>query len=469
MKNIIYIVLASAVMWGCGESFLELAPESNANANNFYQTQEDFDIAVNAAYATLYTFYAPDGPVSYCAEQMSDNATMYNVPGIQADRWAFKDYTLVPSNTEVYRLWKESYNLIFNLNIVLANIETADVPADYKAQVNGEMKFLRALYYFYMVQMWGDLPLVTTPVGADEAYDILRSPEEEVYGQVVADLNEAVANLPSHTSVSVPGKASKEAAQVLLGKVYLTLGDNGAAESILMEVYNKEFSLLNNYADLWQVENKNTVESIFEVQYLGGSPNYPYSPYWSAFTPTENFSITAYGGGMNMVTDDLYEEYEEGDPRRDASIYTGYTNETGDFIAIKFPKKWSDPDAAVVNGNELASNNFIVLRYADVLLMLSEASGDPKYLNEVRQRAGVPLYGTSGYPSDLYPTLDLAIEHERRSELALEFHRWFDLKRTDRAVPVLQSKGIPVTESTLLLPIPEVVIQQNPEISQNDY
>ena len=109
----------------------------------------------------------------------------------------------------------------------------------------------------------------------------------------------------------------------------------------------------------------------------------------------------------------------------------------------------------------------MVIRYADVLLMLAEASGDAAYLNQVRARAGVPLFGSAAYPSSAYPTLDLAIEHERRVELAIEFQRGFDLRRTNRAVPVLSAKGKPVTVEKLLLPVPEIVRQQNSAITQN--
>jgi hypothetical protein len=109
----------------------------------------------------------------------------------------------------------------------------------------------------------------------------------------------------------------------------------------------------------------------------------------------------------------------------------------------------------------------MILRYADVLLMLTEATGDVQYLNKVRTRAGLPLYGTASFPSAKYPTLDLAIEHERRMEFAMEFHRWFDLKRTGRAVTVLSAKGKPVNEDKLLLPIPQFARDQNPDLGQN--
>ena len=467
IKRILVVISLSVMAFGCKDDFLDLAPISNSNANNFYKTREDFELAVNAAYATLYTVYAPESSISY-TEQLSDNATLYNVAGIQADRWAFKDYSLRTSNVEVYRFWQENYKSLFSVNIVLDKIETASLDEAYKDQVKAQMRFLRGLYYFNMVQLWGDIPLVTKPLSAEESYKVLRSPVAEVYKLITEDLQYAADKLPLASAVTAPGKASKGAAQTLLGKVYLAQNNKTAAAQILQEVVNsKQYDLLPQYASLWVVTNKNTKESIFEIQYKGGAGN-PYSNYWTAFAPTENFVLTQFGGGMNQVTDDLYNEYEPNDPRRDASISTGYTNKTGTFIPIKFPVKWMDRNAQVVGGRELSNNNFMVLRYADVLLMLAEATGQASYLNQVRTRAGMPAFGTAAYPTAKYPTLDLAIEHERRVELALEFHRWFDLKRTNRAIPVLTAKGKAVTPQKLLLPIPEIVLQQNPDIAQNE-
>jgi len=471
MKKVYSLLLAGLIgvlSAGCDKSFLELAPISNSNASNFYKTQADFDLAVSAAYATLYVFYHPQGPVSYFSEQMSDNATIYNINGIQADKKAFKDFNLNSSNSQVYTFWQQCYRSLFNVNIVLDKIEDANIDAAYKERIKGEMRFLRALYYFNMVQMWGDLPLVTKALTAEESYAVLRSPQADVYRQIVEDLNSAIAALPAKSAITVAGHASKGAAQSLLGKVYLTQGNKAAATQVLTEVVNSgQYSLLPQYSSLWIVTNKNTAESIFEIQFKGGASGVPLSDYYNEYSPYENFSFTLYAGGMNQVTDDLYNEFEAGDARRDITIAPGYTNKTGTFIAIKYPRKWTDANAPIINSREASSNNFMVLRYADVLLMLAEASGSATYLNEVRARAGVPLFGSAGYPAATYPTLDLAIEHERRVELAIEFQRGFDLRRTNRAVPVLTTKGKSVNADKLLLPIPEIVRQQNSAITQN--
>ncbi len=464
--RILISVCIAALAAGCKKSFLELAPVSNANASNFYKTTADFDLAVNAAYNSLYNIYAPEGSVSYASEQMSDNAIVYNISGIETDKWAFKDYALRPANTMVYQFWQDYYKSMYNINIVLSKIETADLNATYKEGVKAEMMFLRGLYYFNMVRLWGDVPLVLTPLVAEDSYSVLRSPQADVYNQIVKDLQYAIDKLPVASKITVKGKASKGAAQTLMGKVLLTKGDKTGAASILKEVVNSaEYGLLPTYASLWGPTVKNPKESVFEIQYLGGNSSNPYSRYYQGFFPNTNI-FSYYGGGMNQVTDDLYNEYETGDVRRDITIALGYQNGTT-FVSQKYCKKWTDPTAVVQGGSAYANNNFMVLRYADVLLMLSEATADASYLNQVRTRSGMPAFGTTGYPAARYPTLDLAIEHERRMELALEFHRWFDLKRTGRAVPLLSSKGKAITDQKLLLPIPEIVRSQNPAVTQN--
>lgn len=474
MKRIkIYLlaVLLITTGWGCSDSFLDLAPISNANANNFYQTTADFDVAVNAAYASLYTIYGPEGPMSYCAEQMSDNGTLYQIGGAAGDLKAFKDYTLQSSNTQVYAFWQQYYSALYDLNNIIVKLQDKSFSDAYKNGVIAQMKFLRSLYYFGMVQMWGDLQIVTTPISPSDAYAVLRSPASDVYALIEQDLKFAIDNLPTGDKVKKPGMASKGAAQMLLAKVYLTLGDKSKATPLLLSVYNGGnglYSLLPNYGDLWGtgVAHKNTRESIFEIQYKGGVGN-PYSKYWTQYTPTDNSVITKFGKGMNQITDDLYNEYESGDPRRDISIAPGYTDAQGNFKAIKYTIKWKDANAPLDGSTETADNNFIVFRYADLLLLLSEATGDPQYLNMVRARVGLPLYGSAGYPAK-YSTLDLAIEHERRVELAIEFHRWFDLKRTHRAESVLSVvKGKQITAQMLYLPVPLIVTTQNPKVGQN--
>jgi starch-binding outer membrane protein, SusD/RagB family len=471
--NKIFLILTIALFAGaCKKSFLDLAPVSNANANQLFKTKADFDLAVNNAYSTLYTIYAPKGSMAFTGELMSDNVTVSTLaisgPFTIVDQYAFKDYTITAGNTGVYQFWIDHYTSIYQVNIVLEKIAGADLDAAYKKQIIAEMKFLRSLYYFNLVRLYGALPLVDKPIVGEEAYAMKRTAAADVYKFIVANLNDAIADLTEPGLEPAKGRANKGAAKTLLGKVYLTSGDKANAATVLKDVVNtyggNKYDLLPTFAALWGNTNahKNSKESIFEIQYLGGAGN-PYSQFWPAFAPFENFSITRYGGGMNLVTDDLYNEYEATDPRRDLSFYTGYTKNNV-FIPIKFSKKWVDLTAPLDGGGEACNNNFMVLRYADVLLMLSEATDDAQYLNRVRARAGLPLYGAAGYPA-AYNTVQLATEHERRMELALEYHRWFDLKRTGRAVSVLTAKGKMATDNKMLLPVPAFALSQNPNLA----
>jgi hypothetical protein len=460
------LLSAVAISWSCSDKFLDLSPISNANESNYYRTEKDFETAVVAAYATLYTEYAPEGGVSFCGEQMSDEATVYDVAGNATDHQAFKNYTLNASNTFVKQIWENGYNSLHVVNTVIAKLESSPLDRSLLDGYRAEMCFLRALYHFNMVRMFGDIPVMKKPVTVSESYKMLRAPVEEIYTFIVSDLKFAAGNLPLQSNVGRIGQASKGAAQSLLGKVYLTIGRKDSASAVLSEVINsRQYELLPDFGHLWDLKHENSKESIFEIQHIGQA-NAPSSPYHEYFSPYNNMTISGQGRGMNQVTDFLYNDFEENDPRRDLSIFTGYSNSAGDWIDIKFPRKWFDP-VWINSRTYYCENNFIVLRYADVLLMYAEAAGDPAYLNIVRQRAGLPPYGSADYPRE-YSTLSLAVEHEREVELALEFHRYFDLKRTNRATTILTArKGKTITEQMLLLPIPQSERDKNPDLTQN--
>lgn len=466
MKTIKYfLILFTVVLFGCGKEFLERAPISNMNETDYYKTQKDMTTAMWSVYNSLYTLYGPESLPSFFGELMSDNVYNDNTAGAVQDYESFENHAMNQNNTLVFAFWNSYYTALYSANNIIAKSEAADFAS--KDALIAEARFLRALCYFDMVRAWGDVPLVTTPVTISEAYAKGRTPSSEIYDQIIKDLDFAVASLPLKINQRFAGAANQEAANALLGKVYLTMGNKTKAAETLMKIYGK-FSLVP-YADLWNKTKKNGAESIFEIQYKGGKAN-PYSSYWAMFSPLDNRIVTAWGAGMNQVTTDLWNAYETGDPRRDLSIQDGYKTAAGLKIEVKFPIKWKDATAELNGLREASDNNFIILRYADVLLMLTEATGDAKYMNEVRTRAGLPLYGTAGYPTK-YNTVDLACEHERQVELALEFQRWFDLKRTGRAIAVIKnsSKNITLNANQLVLPIPLEVITQNPVVmTQNE-
>jgi hypothetical protein len=454
------IILCCLFVIGCSEDFLDRTPISNANEEDFYKSEEDLTTALWSAYNSLYTIYAPESLPSFFGELMSDNAYSDNLAGRVQDFEDFENHTMKVENELVLDFWNNYYKAIYIVNNIITNAENASF--DSKNTIIGEAKFLRAMYYFDMVRAWGDVPLVKTPLSIKEAYAKGRTDKNEIYDFIIEDLTYAAENLPDKSNERFAGAATSDAANTLLGKVYLTIDNKSRASEVLNKVYNN-FQLVP-YADLWDMTKKNGPESIFEIQYKGGVSN-PYSLYWAMFTPVDNRVVTAWGGGFNQITNDLWNAYEENDPRRDLTIQNGYIANDGSFVEVKFPIKWKDEDAEVDGLREASNNNFIVLRYADVLLMLTEATGDPKYLNEVRNRVGLPPYGSDEYPTE-YNTVDLALEHERQVEFACEFHRWFDLIRTGRAIEVIKnsSKNVDLTEEELLLPIPLEIITQNPDV-----
>lgn len=466
MNKIKYIAALFFILalTGC-DDFLDRTPISNANENNFYKSEKDFQIAVTAAYNSLYTLYGPESLPSFFGELMSDNVYNDNTAGNVKDFEAFDTHNgMDPNNSLVLGYWNSYYQAIFIINNILSKSSGADFTS--KSALQAEVRFLRAMYYFDMIRAWGNVPLILSPLSVSESLAQPRTPQDQVYKTIIEDLLFASENLPEKSKQRFAGAATADAANTLLGKVYLTIGNKGEAEKVLNKVYGK-FSLVP-YADLWDKSKKNNAESIFEIQYKGGKSN-PFSLYWAMFTPLDNRIVTAWGGGMNQVSDDLWNAYEPNDPRRDISIQNGYTTANGSIVNVKYCIKWKDTEAELSGLREAADNNFIVLRYADVLLMLTEATGNPKYLNEVRDRVKLSNYGKSGYPTQ-YNTIALACEHERQVEFALEFHRWFDLIRTGRAITVIKnsSKNVTINEDQLLLPIPLEVISQNPDvITQN--
>src|SRR5690606_33932392 len=222
-----------------------------------------------------------------------------------------------------------------------------------------------------------------------------------------------------------------------------------------------------DYEHLFQPGTKNSRASILEIQYLAGenavNSNHQtqYMPFhWAFHLPGMNETFR--GTGMNTPTQDLINEFEPNDTiRKRVSVYPGYVNlDTDQFIDYPFTMKFYDPNW------RYPGQNFEIIRYADILLMYSEVTNDPTYLNMVRARVGLPGFGEPGYPEQ-YSTLELALEHERRVELCFEFHRFFDLVRTGRAVEVMGAKGVDINQNKLLFPIPLRAIDVNPDLTQN--
>jgi tetratricopeptide (TPR) repeat protein len=485
-KLILILIIASSLLGACDDKLLDLSPVSDINAENFYSNKEDMVNAVNAAYAGLRLNGLFNQGLYYLTEMRSDNTFASWVPGNSFDTESIYYFTVTSSNRFVNSVWNDSYEAILRCNVVLDRIDAVEMDQTFMEQLKGEVRFLRALEYFYLVELFGDVPLVLKELTVQEAYELARTPVQEVYNQIIEDLKFAENVLPPSYPDSDLGRATNGAAKGILGKVYLKLRNYADAKSKLEEVINyNQYALLPDYAQLWDLDHENSSESLFEVQYKKGGTGTG-SPFANAFAPRgSGQTIVPVGGtgSVNSPTVDMANAYEPGDLRKDISMEPGFYDENGEFVPYMYPKKYLD--VPFVSGD--ADNNWPVLRYADVLLMYAEVLNELGFvadgkafelLNQIRERAGLEAKTSAHVNADLRITnqqeFRLAMEQERRVELAFENHRWFDLLRTGRALEVINSKrdilNIPneVPEYQLLYPIPLQVIDNNPTVIQQN-
>lgn len=466
----------------CSEDQLNQFPETQLTEGSFYTTEGQIIQAVNDIYRQLIKVYKGGGIVDLYSELYSDNTYIEFTGGSTTFEEDIKNFRIQPNNGRILSAWNDCYNAIYICNNAIGQLEKTQVafsnPA-LKERLKAEAVFIRSLIYFNMVRIWGEIPFPLQVVSPEESYSYIRESKDVIYQQLISDLKTTKTILPERYSGSDAGRITRYAATAVLAEIYLTLGESSNAAAQLKEIIDSnQYSLdadnngeinSKDYLHNFQPLTKNSRESILELQFQAGqnavNSNYQqlYTPYhWSFHLPgsTETFR----GGGMNTPTNDLINEFESADTvRKNVTVYPGYVNlETGAFIEYPFTQKFYDPNW------RYEGQNVELVRYADILLAYAEATNDPTYLNQVRARAGLPAFGTPGYP-DKYKSLSEAIEHERRVELSFEFHRFFDLVRTNRAVDVLQSKGYDITANKLLFPIPQNAIDVNPKLTQNPY
>ena len=483
--NLIAIALLGFSFSSCSD-FLEQNPQTDLSENDFYKTADDILSAVNGVYSSLQ-----EGDIYgnwYVFGEIPSDNTRNQLSGSVTTQNEFDQFYIDTQNSMIANFWKAAYKVINRTNTVLGRIDGIEINAELANRYKLECKFIRALMYFNLVRVYGDVPLVLKEISISESYDILREPKENVYNQIIADLKEA-QDLPVSYSTAEDGRATQGAAKALLADVYMTLHKYAEAETILAEIINSgRYSLLENtpgslnidgYKNVFSPVNHNSKEGIFEIQFLKGGYGEG-SNYANNFAPENSgTNVVAVGGtgGNNIPEMDIYNAYEEGDLRRDFSMSLGYydNRKNNEWVESRYVCKFMD----VPYQNNDASNNYPVIRYADVILMYAEALNQNgktaeacKYLNMTRRR-GFGYQTTETSPVDLQTTdkaqFALMVEQERRVELAFENHRWFDLIRTGRAVEVMRSKGFSLNETNLICPIPQKQIDVNPKLTQNDY
>ncbi len=473
------LAFASLVMVSCSEKELDLYPETSLTEGIFYTNQTQLEQAANDAYRQLTRLYDAGGITDIYGELASDNVSLIAVSGANSWPEDINRHTIRSDNGKLEQAWNTAYNALYTINNALYQLENAPVefsdPA-LKQRLIAELKTIRALIYYQLTQVWGDVPFALTVVSPDESYQYIRENKQVIYSQLVSDLSASKTILPPSYEGANIGRVTRYAASAILARVYIAQNDIAKATAELKEIIDSgRFTLdangdgianVEDFAFLFRQDTKNSKESILEIQYLAGQ-NQVNSTHQTEYAPWDfsfhlpGSNITFRGNGLNTPSPDLINEFEAGDQRKSFTLNEGFNDlQTGDFISYPYTIKFFDAD------HLYAGQNVEIIRYADILLLYAELTQDAQYLNQVRARAGLPLFGEPGYPA-AFATLPLAIEHERRVELAFEFHRFFDLVRTGRAIDVLGGKGISLTENDLLFPIPQAVIDANPAIKQN--
>ncbi|MBN8820797.1 MULTISPECIES: RagB/SusD family nutrient uptake outer membrane protein [unclassified Spirosoma] len=483
MKFTPILALLLLLATGCREDFINLNPINAGSTDQFYKSANDMTNAINAVYAVLQSngianSYYDFGDLPTDDAYASSNACV-------AGHCDFDNLAVLPSGSVASGIltsrWTDAYKGIYRANIVLNRITSVQMDETRKGRIIGEAKFLRAFYYFTLVQTFGDVPLVTKELASpSDATTFGREPVAKVYAQIQQDLTEAASALPATYATADAGRATSGAANGLLGRVLLFQGKFSEALPLLKAVIDsKAYQLLPTYEDVFSPTKGNNAEILFSIQYVrGGVGEGNLLTYQFAPENSGNSVQIGGGNGSSRPTPDIEGAFEAGDLRKAITISPGYTTDQGVKVDASWIRKFYD--AGLVARGE-GSVDYPILRYSDVLLMYAECLNETgnsndglTYLNTVRRRAGIPAkIGLS------QTELRIAIEQERRVELAFEGLRFFDLIRTNRAIPVLnayfskykiQYQGVTLQfqEYQKVFPIPQDQIDVNPsKITQN--
>jgi len=505
-KSIYSLLLGATMVFGAGCSkFLDEQDPSNLSPDTYYTIPDHARAAIASAYAQtrfigggagifVQNFSLPEVLSGTAKTETGQNSDLNNLIGLSYNG----------DNLLINNWWNGCYSVIAQTNLVLQKVPgiTPMDPVE-KKQILGQAHFLRGWAYFYLVRMFGDVPLITAPIEGitDSLLYPSRTSQETIYNQIVADLTEAEnAGLPW---TDATGRVSRGAAKGLLAKVYLTMAgyplQKGqshyqlAAEKAKDVIDNSGYTLFPTYNELHNLSLENRVEHMFQIQYLGGVADNPFQG-----VQLPNFKgVSAYGTeiGSNVPTPAFFGSYEAGDKRtidREGFFYTSYYTE-GNGVLKQLGNAYIYKHFDIVaNGTQgtagtaVSSLNYPLLRFADVLLIYAEASNEVdaapnaeawNALKRIRDRAGLttPAQGTF-----TKATFREAVWRERWHELAYEGITWFDMLRLRKGyVEATNSfdefvghkfadNNAVLAEKHLLLPLPTAEMRNNPNLRPNN-
>lgn len=498
-KKIKYLFIALAILFTlvtCSKDYLNVTPKGTSLEANFYKNQTEAFAGLVAVYDVMRK---NSGGFENMITMMNAGSDDHFAGGGGATDGAgiqgFSNYT-INANTIPASFWNDHYQGIFRANFLLTKLPDVPMDESLKARYAAETKALRANYYFNLVRMFKNIPLILVPLSPSEINTVTQATPAAVYSQIENDLIAAIAVLPATVPATDAGRFTKGAAQALLGKVYLYENKNAQAATELAAVNGTPgsvsqygYKLLNNYNDLWVVTNKFNTESILEVAHTntsssgwgnwgsgsdeGNTTNVMCGPrsYTRVADPAP---FLPSGWSFNVITQDLYDVIKT-DPRFGATVldlkalaaagkatYIGGYQDTGYFLN-KFTPRTSDITTGTGEPLLNYKQNSYVIRLADTYLMEAEALGGTgaraqALLDAVRSRVGLPST----------PVSLNAIAAERRLELAGEGHRFFDLVRTGKAAQVLASRGF-VAGKNEIFPIPFKELENTSLVQNPNY
>ncbi|MDB4172170.1 RagB/SusD family nutrient uptake outer membrane protein [Flavobacteriaceae bacterium] len=499
INRVFSIVLITTTILSCSD-FLEENNQSSLNPDSFYKTGTHAESALNAVYATTRDIFGgfSGGNSSnwHLLEAVSGQSVNNSSSNPDLNSLASLSYT---SNLiHARNVWAGTYKLIGNANMVIENVPDIFMSEDRKKQILGEAYFLRAWAYFNAVRIWGDIPLLTSPVGTGSPdFYAERTSQSIVYDQIVSDLQFAeTAGLPF---IDQSGRVSTAAVKSLLSKVYLTMAGHplnktehyaDAAEKAKEVIDNGELSLFNTYGEIFLESNENKQEHIFSIQY---APNVSANYESLSFLPSLNITKGgAVGWQTNLPETNFYNSFESGDKRkvnRQGWFYTDYfVGGSGAITDLGGPHIFKAFNVANFGSDTVEGNgqgdflNFSVIRFAEVLLIYAEASNEVsgptsaaiEAVKKVRDRAG--LTTPTSLSKDLFREL---VWKERWHELCFERITWFDMVRLKKVFNsktggfdnfvghTVLSTNQSLQEKHLLFPIPALELVNNPNLTQN--
>ncbi|NDV77711.1 RagB/SusD family nutrient uptake outer membrane protein [Dysgonomonas sp. 511] len=443
MKKIIKYIAISILIFSV-QSCIDEDPQDQIWTGGFFNNTAEVNQAVLACYNGLQSTISEEWAVT---EVRSDNSRHYGMNSTTADSrelYGLDHFRLLSTHVRNKDYWDVVYHNIANCNTVLQYLDVV-ADEDLRNQFEAEALFIRSYHYFNLVRLYGPLFLVTERIDMDAANRAERSSVNDVYTLLTDDLERIVNDkmLPTKYSSADKGRVDIWTAKTLLAKIYLTLNRLSEARTLLLDVEaNSGYSLLeNSYEDVFSINNEMNKEMMFVIRFKAGGYGLG-SPFANYFAPqnSQNAVVNSGGNGHNCPTNDIMNAYEPEDKRKDVTVQWTYLNTVGVKVYMSFVKKYLSQVQTVKD----AENDWPVIRYADVILMLAEienelsgpSAGLP-YLNQIRTRAGLdPLESTDVSNKNQFR---LAVEKERRLEFAFENHRFFDLVRTGRLIEVMKN------------------------------